>query len=68
MAKNAVQSEWTKRDGISFWLDADTFKIASPNTDMHTTDGTTLADVNAYAEKIRKRPIVAVLINPPPAN
>jgi len=65
-AKSAFQTMWAKRDAPTFWLDADTFKISSPDTDSRVAGSVTLADVTAYAEKLRKQPIVSVLLTAPP--
>ncbi len=65
-AKASVMSEWAKKDVSSFWLDADTYKLPNPSVYAHAIDTVTLADINAYAEKSRKIPVVTVLVSSPP--
>lgn len=65
-AKDRFRSIWSKRDPQTFWLDTDTYKLASPDADAKAADQVTLAEVNSYAEKIRKQPMVTVLLNTPP--
>ncbi|CAN5284579.1 hypothetical protein BH20ACI2_BH20ACI2_12530 [soil metagenome] len=65
-AIRAVQGEWSKRDLPSFWLDADTYKIASPKADLRVVETVTVSDVRSYAERARMRPIVSVLVNTRP--
>jgi zinc protease len=65
-AIRAVQAEWSKRDLASFWLDAETYKIASPQADIRSVATVTLSDVRSYAERARTRPIASVLVNTPP--
>ncbi len=68
-AKNFVMSEWAKKDVSSFWLDADTYKLPNPSAYAHAVNTVTFAYVNAYVEKIRKIPVVMVLVsNPPKSN
>lgn len=64
-AMRAIQAEWSKRDMASFWLDADTYKIASPQADIRSVASVTLSDVRSYAERARMRPIASVLVNTP---
>ncbi len=65
-ARDQFSSLWSTRDAPTCWLDADTYKIADPNLDAKAADRVTLADVAAYAEKLRKQPMVTVLVNTPP--
>lgn len=67
-ARNAAKSIWTARDPISFWLDADTFKIGDPNADFAILDTVNISDVRSFAERLRQRPIATVLVNTPPAS
>ena len=62
-AKQAVQLEWNKRDTLTFWLDADTYKTAGPASDMRTIESATLADVRAFAERAGQRPVASVFLN-----
>lgn len=65
-AKAATQSEWSKRDPTSFWLDADTYKIAKVEADAHLIDGVTLAAVNAYGQAVRNLPLVSIVLSAQP--
>lgn len=65
-AKSAFQAKWTKRDVSSFWLDADTYKLADPLGYARAADVVTISDVSAFAEKARKQSIVTILLNTPP--
>lgn len=66
-AKAKLQTTWTKRDAATSWLDVDTYKLTSADADHRIADNVTIADVNAYAEKLRKQPIVSLLLNTPTA-
>lgn len=66
-AKNSVLSAWTKRDVPSLWLDADTYKLTSIDAYAKAADKTTLSDVTAFAEKLKKQNMVTVLLNTPPS-
>ncbi|HVF48238.1 MAG TPA: pitrilysin family protein [Pyrinomonadaceae bacterium] len=61
-AKQAIAGLWAKKDPHSFWLDADTYKIASPDANARIVETTTLADVKVHAEKARKLSIAKVLV------
>ncbi|MEO7539375.1 MAG: pitrilysin family protein, partial [Pyrinomonadaceae bacterium] len=52
-SKSLFQAEWSKKDPYTFWLDADTYKIASPEHDTRIGDAVTLTDVLAFADKAR---------------
>ena len=66
-AKSQFQAIWAKRDAPTTWLDVDTYKLASADADYRIADNVTIADLTAYAEKLRKQPVVAVVLNSPPA-
>lgn len=66
-AKKAFQTSWRKKDAPTHWLDADTYKLPSAEADVRSADEVTLADVNAYAERLRKSPMVSVLMSTPPS-
>lgn len=66
-AKTLVGAHWYRKDAVSFWLDADTYKIADTNADARSVDKVTAADLDAYAARQRKMPIASVLVNTPPA-
>jgi predicted Zn-dependent peptidase len=64
-ARQRFADDWHKKDTASFWLDADTYGISSVDNDMKAAESATLADVNAFAEKLRRSPMAAVLVNTP---
>ena len=65
-AKRLAQSEWSMRNTALFWLDADTYKIASAGADAKMLDNATLGDVNGYALKVRNLPLVSIMISSQP--
>lgn len=65
-AKSTSQTDWSKRDAVAFWLDADTYKIANLEADEKIVDNVSLADVNAYAQKVRSLPLVSIVISAQP--
>jgi predicted Zn-dependent peptidase len=62
-AMNQFKSAWSKRETPSIWLDVDTFRL--PNADFYkkSFDTVTLADVNAFAAKLKKQSIATVLVS-----
>jgi hypothetical protein len=66
VARSAFAAEWSRKDGASFWLDADTFGIANVDLDIKAADNLRLADVVAYADKLRRSPMAAVLVKTQP--
>jgi hypothetical protein len=66
-AKDTFQARWAKTDAPTFWLDADTFKLTSADADARAANNITLADVNTYAEKVRKLPLATVRLTNPTA-
>lgn len=67
-ARSRFAADWAKRSLTTFWLDADTYGT-KVDDDMKAADNVTLAQVNAFAEKVRKSPMAAVMVNtPPPTN
>ena len=64
-ARSAFAAEWAKIDTVTFWLDADTFKIADPHAEPKRADTVALVDVRRIAENVAKQPIVTVLVNTP---
>ncbi len=64
-ARSRFSADWNKRSLTTFWLDADTFGT-KVDKDMKAADTVTLAQVNAFADKVRKSPMAAVLVNTPP--
>lgn len=60
--KAAFKTEWSRKQPATFWLDADTYKIASPEAYARIADTVTLADVAVFAEKARRQPLASVLM------
>lgn len=60
--RNALRDEWSKYDPVAAWLDIETYKIAGADAYSKSLDSATLADVNAFAEKIRKQPSATVVV------
>ena len=61
-AKRAVQTEWATKDVPTYWLDADTYKIANPAADIRAVESVTIADVRAYADRARTKPLASVIV------
>ena len=61
-ARDEVAAEWSKREPALFWLDADTYKIASVDADAAAVNNVTLADVDTYIQKAKAQPLVSVVI------
>jgi Insulinase (Peptidase family M16)/Peptidase M16 inactive domain len=66
-ALGSARSDWSQRDAATFWLDADTYKLADAGADAHIFDKITLADVTAYALRARSLPLVSILISVQPS-
>jgi zinc protease len=64
--KSAAQTEWSLRDPVELWHDADTYKIANVDADARMIDSVTLSDVNNYAQKARNLPLVSIVISAQP--
>lgn len=64
-ARSAFATEWAKRDAAEFWLDADTFKTGEPAAERKLPDNVTLAEVRAFADKMKTAPVASVLVNTP---
>jgi zinc protease len=58
---------WSQRPYETLWLDADTLRLSDVEAYRKVFDTVTLADVNAFADKLRRRPVATVLVNAPPA-
>jgi predicted Zn-dependent peptidase len=63
-ARKTVGDEWKARPKDEFWLDADTYKLASAINDFKSFDSLNLADVRSFAEKIAKLPMASILMLP----
>lgn len=61
-AKSKVSAMMNGRDQADVWLDADTYKLASPADDRKALDAVTQADVQRVALKLAGNPVVAVSV------
>jgi hypothetical protein len=66
-ARSLNAAAWRARPMEQFWLDADTYKIKSVDADAAIFDKLTLADSQAFLEKIQKLSVAMVLLNGSPA-
>lgn len=66
-ASSKMRSIWAQRPQEAFWLDADTLRLADVDAYRKAFDSVTLADVNAFGEKLRRRPVATVVVNTPPS-
>ncbi len=64
-ARSAFRDVWSKRDTFTYFLDADTFKIASPNADVQIADTVTLSDVRGFAAMVGAQPMATVVVSSP---
>lgn len=51
-----------KMDPVLWWLDADTYKIADPQTDARTFANPTITEVRAFGDKVSKLRPVSVFV------
>ncbi len=63
IARSLFREAWSKRSVTGLFLDSDTFKTASPETDAAAADTVTIDDVRNFAAAASKQPIAAVLLN-----
>jgi zinc protease len=61
-ARVEVMADRNKTAPDEFWLDADTYKLASAAEEQKAFDNVTLPDVQRVAERLAKNPIVAVTV------
>ena len=64
-ARLSNAADWHKRDIDLFWLDSDTYKTVSVESDRSVFDNLTLTDLRVYAENLRAATIVSVLVDTP---
>ena len=57
--------EWSRRDVDLFWLDKDTYKTLSVESDRLAFESLTLANLRVFAEKLRTATMVSVLVDTP---
>ena len=63
-AKNIFKSMWKKKELSDFWLDADTYKLVSVDSDSKIADNVSIANVNSFFVKTGSLPVVSILLNP----
>jgi len=61
-SKAKVITDRSKIAPDEFWLDADTYKLASAAEEQKNFETVTLADVQRVAERLAKNPVVAVTV------
>ena len=61
-ARSKVMADRNRTVPDEFWLDADTYKLASAAEEQRAFDTVTLADVQRVAERLAKNPVVAVTV------
>jgi zinc protease len=66
-ARSLNAAAWRARPIEQLWLDADTYRIKSVDADAAIFDSLTLADAQAFLEKIQKLSVAMVLLNGSPA-
>jgi len=59
-AKNDLLSEINQKSVVDWWLDIDTFKLASVKDEMQRINGLTIEEINQFAAKSQKEPYVTV--------
>ncbi len=64
-ARAAVSSEWQKRPVEEWWLDADTYRIASADADRTALDKVTITDIRSLVGRLQQQPMALVLVNTP---
>jgi predicted Zn-dependent peptidase len=62
LAKQQAAAKWRSRPYEEFWLDADTYKIASPENDLNAFDALDISSVRSLAERFNKQPRAVVLV------
>jgi predicted Zn-dependent peptidase len=61
-AKSDLQNDFNQAKAIDWWLDLDTYKIASVKADRENLQNATLADVQKIVERWRKEPQAKILV------
>lgn len=61
-AKSELLSKFNNENLSEHWLDADTFKLSSFNTDYQAAQNVKLEDVKSVAEKFKTEPVASVLL------
>lgn len=66
-ARSVNAAVWNTRKAPTFWLDNDTYKTTSIETDRLIFEKISLAEVRAFADSLKGSPMAAVLVNTPPS-
>jgi hypothetical protein len=66
-AKAEVLAELNQKNVMDFWLDLDTYKLASVKDEFQKANAVTLADAQRIFDKIQAQPIVFVTLTTKPA-
>ena len=61
-AKTALSDKFKQPDMLEYWLDADTFKLASVKDDWQKYQSVTQADVQRVLERLQKEAVASVLV------
>lgn len=64
-ARGAAAQIAAGRPVEEFWLDADTYRIASAEADRNAIGKATLGDVRSFADRVRMNPVATVLVTTP---
>lgn len=64
-ARSANAAAWNKRDPDLLWLDYDTYKTLSIESDRLVFENLSLSDLRVYAEKLRSAATVSVFLDTP---
>ena len=61
-AKNALSDKIKQPDMLDYWLDSETYKLASVKDDWQKYQSVTVADVQRVLEKLQKESVASVLV------
>lgn len=61
-AKTEVLNEFKAKDQADSWFDAETFKLVSVAEDAKSFENVSIADVQQFAQKIAKNPVVSISV------
>lgn len=61
-AKSEFLAEFGKTSPTDFWLDADTFKLSAPKTELQNAQNISIADAQKVLERLQKEPIAMILL------
>ena len=64
-ARTSFLAWWATINTMELWLDIDTFKTGEPAAETKAVNSVTIADVSAFANKIKSAPMASILVNTP---